>query len=260
MTASPALIQVSQLARRSVVRTFRQPASIVPPLVFPLFLLAVNTGGLASATKLPGFPSGSYLDFALAFAFMQGALFAVSNGGTDLARDVQTGFLNRLSLTPLRGSALLAGQLAGVAVMGIAQSVVYLVVGLVAGVDVRSGVGGALVLLVLATVIVLGFGGLGMLFALRTGSGEAVQGLFPLLFIMLFLSSMALPRHLIEQDWFRIVATINPVSYLIEGMRSLIVEGWNGEALALGFGIATVIAVLGLAGASIALRGRLTRT
>jgi ABC-2 type transport system permease protein len=144
--------------------------------------------------------------------------------------------------------------------MGIAQSVVYLVVGLVAGVDVRSGVGGALVLLVLATVIVLGFGGLGMLFALRTGSGEAVQGLFPLLFIMLFLSSMALPRHLIEQDWFRIVATINPVSYLIEGMRSLIVEGWNGEALALGFGIATVIAVLGLAGASIALRGRLTRT
>lgn len=229
-------------------------------MVFPLFLLAVNTGGLESAARLPGFPADSYLDFALAFAFMQGALFAVSNGGGDLAKDIQTGFLNRLALTPLRTSALLAGQLAGVAVIGVLQSLLYLAVGLVAGVSIQAGVAGALVLLALSLMVVVGFGGLGVLFALRTGSGEAVQGLFPLFFVTVFLSSAAFPRHLIEADWFRIIATYNPVSYFIEGMRSLVIVGWDEQALALGFGLAIALMVVGLVGASVALRLRLTRT
>jgi ABC-2 type transport system permease protein len=257
---SPLAVQVGALARRSIVRTLRQPASIVPALVFPLVLLAVNTGGLDAATRLPGFPTDSYLDFALAFAFMQGTLFAVVNAGTDLAKDVQTGFLNRLSLTPMRGGALLAGQLAGVVALGLLQSVVYLSVGLAAGASVRAGFAGALVLLLLAVLSVLAFGGIGAFLALRTGSGEAVQGLFPLLFVMLFLSSMALPRHLIEIDWFRTVATFNPVSYLIEGLRSLVIEGWNAQALALGFGLALAIAIVSLTAATAALRFRLERT
>ena len=74
--------------------------------------------------------------------------------------------------------------------------------------------------------------------ALRTGSGEAMQGLFPVLFVFLFISSMNMPRNLIEIDWFRIAATLNPVSYLIEGVRSLIITGWDAEALALAFGVA----------------------
>ena len=77
-----------------------------------------------------------------------------------------------------------------------------------------------------------------MFMAIRTGSGEAVQGMFPLLFVFLFFSSISLPRNLIQEDWFQTVATINPVSYLIEGIRSLFVFGWDGEALALAFGIA----------------------
>src|SRR5207244_347059 len=92
---------------------------------------------------------------------------------------------------------------------------------------------------------------------LRTGSGEAVQGLFPLMFILLFLSSAVLPRDLIAQDWFRTVATINPVSYLIEGMRSLIVTGWDVEALVLGFGIAWATFAIGLTASTLSLRGRM---
>ncbi len=118
--------QVGQLAQRSVLRTLRQPAQIVPALVFPLFLLAVNSGGLRDATNLPGFPTDSYLTFALAVPFIQGALFSVMNAGTDLARDIETGFLNRLALTPLRGAALLSGLLAGAVVLGFVQAVTYL--------------------------------------------------------------------------------------------------------------------------------------
>jgi ABC-2 type transport system permease protein len=251
--------QVYQLARRSVVRTIRQPANVVAPLVFPMLLLAVNSGGLNAATRLPGFPTDSFVAFALAIPFIQGALFATMNAGTDLARDIQTGFLSRLSLTPMRGIALLAGQLGGVMTMGLVQALVYLSVGLIVGVRLASGFLGVLVLLAFMLLVTLGFGALGAFAALRTGSGEAVQSLFPAFFVFLFLSSMNLPRNLIEITWFRDVATVNPVSYLIESVRSLIIIGFDGEALALGFGIATVIAIVALGLASWALRERLAR-
>jgi ABC-2 type transport system permease protein len=252
--------QVLTLAQRSVVRTVRQPANIVFPLVFPLLLLAVNAGGLDAATRLPGFPTDSFVAFALAIPFIQGALFATMNAGTDLARDIQTGFLNRLALTPMRGIALLTGQLGGIVAMGVIQSLVYLAVGLAVGVRLESGAAGGLVLIGLAVLISIGFGALGAFAALRTGSGEAVQSLFPVFFVFLFLSSMAMPRNLIEIDWFRAVATANPVSYLIEAIRSLIIIGWDGEALALGFGFAFAITIVAVALASMALRTRLARS
>jgi ABC-2 type transport system permease protein len=257
MTASAD--QTYLLARRSVVRTLRQPANVVFPLVFPLLLLAVNSGGLDAATSLPGFPTDSFVAFALAIPFIQGALFATMNAGTDLARDVQTGFLNRLSLTPMRGIVVLLGQLGGVVALGVVQAVVYLTVGLAVGVRLASGPAGVLVLLAFAVLVSLGFGALGAFAALRTGSGEAVQSLFPVFFVFLFISSMNLPRDLIAIDWFRTAATVNPVSYLIEAVRSLIIEGWNAQALALGFGIAAVIAIVALALASWALRVRMAR-
>jgi ABC-2 type transport system permease protein len=256
----PFLTQIGQLARRSVLRTLRQPAQFVPALVFPLFLLAVNSSGLERATRLPHFPTDSYLTFALAIPFMQGALFSVMNAGTDLARDVETGFLNRLALTPLRGSALLSGLLAGAVVLGLVQAATYLLVGLTAGADLAAGAGGVLVIVALSMLMTIGFGSIGLFAALRTGSGEAVQGLFPLFFVCLFLSSMSLPRNLIETDWFRDIATYNPVSYLIEAIRSLLVTGWDGEALALGFGVAAAIAVAGMVAATLALRSRMVRT
>src|SRR5262249_53293903 len=105
--------QVYLLGRRSVVRTLRQPANVLAPLLFPMLLLAVNSGGLRAESNLPGFPSRSVVAFLLAVPFIQGALFATMNTGTDLARDIQTGFMSRLSLTPMRGIALLFGQLGG---------------------------------------------------------------------------------------------------------------------------------------------------
>jgi len=256
----PLVLQVGYLARRSALRTLRQPVTVVPSFLCPLILLAVNVGGLGAAEGLPGFPTNSYLDFALAFTFMQGALFATTSAGTDLARDIQTGFLDRLALTPMRSGALLLGQLAGIVALALIQATLYLTVGLAAGVRPESGVAGLFVVVFLAVLVAIAFGAIGAFLALRTGSGEAVQAMFPLLFVFLFLSSMNLPRNLIETDWFRIVATVNPVSYLIEGIRSLIITGWDAQALALGFGLAVAIGALALVAASFALQGRLARS
>ena len=252
--------QVLEMARRSLLQTLRQPAMVVPPLIFPLLLVAINTGGLDAATDLPGFPADTYLDFAIAVPFVQGGLFAMINAGSALARDVETGFIKRLAMTPMQRAALLLGHLAGVLSVALASAVIYLVVGFAAGMDFPAGVLGVPVLLALAMLIALGFAALGAFVGLRSGSGEAVQGFFPLFFVLLFLSSMSLPRPLIEQDWFRTIATYNPVSYLLEGVRSFVITGWDGEALALGFGFAGAIAIIAVTGSAAALRTRLIRT
>jgi ABC-2 type transport system permease protein len=252
--------QFLEIVRRSVLQTLRQPALVVPPIVFPLMLLAINAGGLDAATALPGFPADTYLDFAIAVPFIQGGLFAMINAGSSLARDVETGFLKRLAMTPMQRGALLAGNLAGVMAVALVSALIYLAVGFAVGMSFPAGALGVPALLALALLIALAFASLGALVGLRSGSGEAVQGFFPLFFILLFLSSMALPRPLIEQDWFRFIATYNPVSYLIEGIRSFMVVGWDGEALALGFGIAALVALAGVTAAAGALRTRLVRT
>jgi ABC-2 type transport system permease protein len=253
-------IQIGYLARRSVIRTLRQPAAVFFPLVFPVLLLSVYAGGLQSATMLPGFPADSYLAFALAVPFVQGGLFATGNAGIDVAKDIQTGFLNRLALTPMRGIALLLGELGGVMVLALLQAIFYLSIGLIFGVRLKSGIAGGVVMIALAAVIALGFAAFGAFAALRTGSTEAVNGIFPVFFVFLFISSMNLPRNLMSVDWFRWFATANPVSYLIEGMRSLIITGWDGEALALAFGFGLAVVVAGFALAAAALPERMART
>jgi ABC-2 type transport system permease protein len=254
--STPLRVQVGHLARRSVLRTVRQPELIAPALLFPLFLLGINAGGLDATTTIRGFPSDSYLSFALAITFMQGALFATTTVGINLAEDVRTGFLSRLTLTPVNGAAILAAQLAGSTILATAQAVLYIAVGLASGVEVRAGPGGALVLIALTVVTANAFAALGAFWGLRSGSGEKVQALFPLLFAVFFLSSLFLPRDLITTDWFRAVATYNPVSYMIEGMRSLIVSGWDAQALVLAFGCAGGLLAASLAAATLTLRSR----
>ena len=257
---SDLFLQVGMLARRSVVRTLRQPAMVVPSIVFPLMLLSINSSGLDSTTQIPGFPTNSYFEFALAIAFVQGALFSANSAGTNVANDIESGFLNRLSLTPLRRIALMMGQLSGILALGLIQALTFLGVGVLFGAGIEAGVAGAAVIVLLSLTISLAFGCIGAFVALRTGTGEAVQGVFPLFFAALFLSSMALPRDLIEIGWFQTVATYNPVSYMLEGIRSLVITGWDGEALALGFACAGGLALVALAAASSALRTRMVRT
>jgi ABC-2 type transport system permease protein len=252
--------QVGVLARRSMLKTLRQPFQLFPIVFFPVILLAVNASGLKAATRLPGFPTHSYVSFAIAVAFIQGGMFSLINTGTNLAEDIESGFFNRLALTPLSRVSLIAGLLCGVAVLGALQSGVYIVVGLAVGAHLDAGVGGAGVILALGAATSVGFGALGCAAALKTGSGEAVQGLFPLFFVFIFLSSSNLPRNLLRHGWFHSIANWNPISYLIEAFRSLFISGWDGTALWRGFAVALALVAVGLLAAAAALSGRLQRT
>jgi ABC-2 type transport system permease protein len=252
----PALIaQVGPLAMRSLTRTARKPALVAPGIVFPLIIFAFLAGGLGNvATKIPGFPTSSYTTFILGLTFAYSGVYAVTVAGTQLGEDVQSGFIKRMALTRLGALTMALGQLTGVLVLAFVQALAFICIGLAAGAHIEAGVGGALLLVAITMLNALALGSLGMFFAIRTGSGQAVQALFPLLMALMFLSSMNLPRELISSGWFRTVATFNPLSYLIEAPRSLLVLGWNAQALELGALVAGGLLIGGLFATVVSLR------
>jgi ABC-2 type transport system permease protein len=252
--------QARVLAARSIRGAFSSPAGYMPGIIMPLLLLAINSSGLARATSIPGFPADSYLDFALVLTFMQSALFATSTAGLGLARDIESGFLNRLALTPMHGAALVMAQIVGAVVIAMTASVVYVTIGLVFGVRYESGAIGVVVLLLLAMWTAFSFASIGAWIALRTGASEALQGIFPLLFASLFLSTVNMPRELIAADWFAWLTRINPVSYMVDGMRSLIITGWDWVVLGEAALVLVCVSAIGITGCARALRRRVVRT
>jgi ABC-2 type transport system permease protein len=249
--------QLGPLARRSIARSIRQPILVVPGFIFPLFMLAVLSAAGGQVTKVPGFPTDSYLTFILGSTMVMGSTGAMNSAGSALASDIESGFLNRLALTPISGAALVSAQLAGVAVLGAIQSSLTLLVGIAGGASVKAGVGGALVLIPLIVLIVMAFGAVGVFVAVKTGSATAVQSLSALGLALLFMSSMVMPRNLISTDWFKQIATYNPVSYLVEAARSLLVTGWDEQALALGCGVAATVLIVALSAAIVTMGRRL---
>ena len=214
----------------------------------PLILYAIVAGGLGDITKIKGFPTDSIATFALTIPVALGAMMMMAVTGQSMAVDIEHGFVNRLILTPLRRIALLGAQLTGTLAIGCIQAAIFFGVGYAAGARIETGIPGAFVIVALFLCAVLGFAAVGLLIGLWTGSPAAVAGIAPLSAIFLFLSSMAMPRNLIETDWFEKVATINPLSYLVEGLRAPMIIGWDKQAIGLGFAVAGGLIVVGMAG------------
>jgi ABC-2 type transport system permease protein len=243
--------QFAALARRSIQATFRQPQSLFPALLFPLVLIAVNAASLQRSTRLPGFPEvDSMLDFLLATSIVHGVLIGSITGGTDIARDIEDGFFDRLLLAPAPRSGLLVGRLAGAIVFASMQAALFITVLTLFGASVKGGFPAAVTLLATAAVLGLAVGALSAAIALRTGSAEAVSGFFPLVFILIFTSSAFFPRPLMS-GWFEAVATYNPISWIVEAMRHLVIVGFDIPDALRAVGVAAGLSVITL---SIALR------
>ncbi len=251
--------QVGVLARRSIRGVLSTPAGWMPGIVMPLMLITINSSAMQSSTRIPGFPADRFLDFILVLTFMQAALFATSGAGLGLVRDIESGFLDRLALTPMRSGALVIAQIAGAVTVALLSSVLYVAIGLVFGVDFHAGALGIVVLLAISTWTAFSFASIGAWLALRSGESEALQGVFPLLFASLFLSTVNMPRELIQSDWFRAITRVNPVSYMVDGMRSLIITGWDARVLGECLAILGIVSTIGVAGCARALRRRMAK-
>jgi ABC-2 type transport system permease protein len=254
-----AVAQAWALSARSIRGNLRQPQVWLPGLIFPMFIAAVNTATMGRAPEIPGFPEvRSLLDFLLVASITQSVLFGGLTAGSDTANDIQTGFFDRLLASPVARSTILVGRLAGAAVTGALQAVVFIVVYGAFGVRVEAGPVGIVLLVVYAMVLALVIGGFAAILALRTGQAEAVQNAFPLTFIGLFISSAFFPTALMT-GIYRSVAERNPITWMIDGMRHQVIVGLDWSEAATALAIAAVLALLAAAGANAALRSRLRR-
>jgi ABC-2 type transport system permease protein len=252
-----ALAHIGALSRRSILDTIRQPTSVIPSLLFPLLFLAMSSSALNESIRLRGFPEvESFMQFVITTTIIQGALFGSVAAGAAMATDIENGFFERLIASPVTRTSIMVGRVAGAAVLAFVQAWIYLGITTLFGLDVAGGVVGMLLIAVVGATVAAGFGSLCVAFALRTGSAEAVQGSFPLLFVFLFLSSAFFPRSLMN-GWFESVATINPLSHMIEGLRTLVIEGLSFDDFLQAAVIAAVLFVIGTVTALVALRARL---
>lgn len=254
---STALRQARALAGRSVREIVRQPQVIVSSTTFPLVLVALNEAAMGRATNLAGFPRvDSLVDFLLPTAMVQGIMIASLYGGSELAGDIQDGFFDRLLASPVSRVSILVGRLAGAAALGAFQATVFVVVLVAFGATVKGGVAAVAVLLLVAVLLAVAVGGFAATIALRTGSAEAVDGSFPLIFITLFTSSAFFPRSLMK-GWFQDVATYNPLSWIVEGLRELVTVRFEPTAVAQAVGVTAGLAVLFVGLATRTLRWRI---
>jgi ABC-2 type transport system permease protein len=230
---------------------------MAPLLIIPTLLLAVQSAGAGRAVDLPGFPPvASFFDFLLAGAMIQSALLAGNTGGIALAIDIEMGFYDRLLATPIPRFAIVAGRLAGVAVLGALTGVFFLAIGVIFGVTIEEGVLGGLLMIVLVTLSALAFGTLGAALALRTGSASVVQGAFPLVFVILFLSTAFFPADLLLEP-AQTIARYNPLSFIVEAVRDPVISVFSGRELLEGLAGIVLVGAIGLTLSSLALRRRL---
>ncbi|MCU0307309.1 MAG: ABC transporter permease [Thermoleophilia bacterium] len=250
--------QTGALAWRSVVTTVRLPQAWVPALFFPLVLMAIFTASFGGAPgNIPGFPPvRSFLDFAVSGAIVQGVLIGGTTAGAAFATDIEGGFFDRLVASPVSRTAILTGRLGASVVLGIAQALLFVGIAELFGADVAGGPGGFMVLLLITALFAVAVGGLGVFLALRFGSAEAVQGMFPLFFALLFFSSAFFPRETMT-GWFRTAADWNPISHLVEAMRDEVVGGAEPGTVIAGVAIALTLAVLAVGASALAFRRRL---
>ena len=260
------LAQAGALSRRAVLGIWRQPQTWVPAVLFPLLFGALNNAAFAKvpanlAATLgihPFGPRDHYLGFLLVATVTQGVLFGSLGGSSELAQDIESGFFDRLIATPVARWSILVGRLAGAAVLGLAQGLIFLATFMLFGAQVEGGVATFVFIPVMAMLIALGIGGLSSAMAIRTGSVEAVQGSFPLLFITLFISSAFFPTELMK-GWYKAVATHNPISTIIDSMRHQVLYGWDTGEAAQGLAVALLLVAVAIGLCLLALRARLAK-
>jgi ABC-2 type transport system permease protein len=244
------------LAKRALRQALRRPQFLAPLVIFPSLMLAANTGGAGRATELPGFPDvNGFLDFELAGAMLQSAMLAGVSGGIALALDFEIGFIDRLFAAPISRYTIIAGRLAATLVMGLGVAIWFMVGGLLFGAQIEGGMFGALIILVLVCLAAGAFAGLASALAIGAGKASVVQGIFPLVFVILFLSTAFFPENLLLEP-AATIARLNPLSLIADGIRGPIIGPVELGHIAKALGGIAIVGVVGLGLSAWALRKR----
>jgi ABC-2 type transport system permease protein len=244
------------LTKRGLRQAFRRPQFLAPLVIFPSLMLAMNTGGAGRATELPGFPEvHGFLDFELAGAMMQSAMLAGVSGGIALAMDFEIGFIDRLFAAPISRYAVIAGRVLATAVMGFLTAIWFTIGGLIFGAHIEGGVLGVLAILLISSAAAAAFAGLASAIAIGAAKASVVQGIFPIVFVILFLSTAFFPEALLLEP-AQTIAQLNPLSFIADGIRGTIIDDVDAGDLGEAFGGIAIVGVIGFALSALTLRRR----
>jgi ABC-2 type transport system permease protein len=245
---------IASVAGRALRQIKREPTSVIPAIFVPAFFYAVNLGALENVAG-----HQSRFDYK-AFLIPMAIAFAVTgmSRAPALVTDIQDGYFDRLCLTPIRRSALLLGLMVADVVVLVLLCIPVLIIGFAMGVRFETGLGGLVLFVVMCGLWGLVFTGFPYAVALKSGNPAAVNACFVIFFPLFFLTDAVIPKGALT-GWFSTVATYNPVTYLLGGLRSLITTGWDGPALIEGFVALAAIGSLSISLAFFALRSRVRR-
>lgn len=231
------------LSIRSIKQIWRPLLALIPSLFIPIFFFIVNSSSLSAFAKVPGFPDVSYRDFIAPIALFTAVFFSAGNAGIELVQDIASGYFKKLMIMPINRLAIILGRLTEVAVQALMQGSIVLVLLLIVGVRIRTGVPGILAMFAMLMLFAMAWSCVSMISALRTQNARLVQSMFVIVFPFLYLTTSQAPMQLLPPT-FRLIATYNPVTYIIEGVRALVLSDWNNPSIWQGFLVAGVLFVL----------------
>lgn len=217
------------LAVRALREGMRQPAIEITNIFIPMFFFAVTVGAIGSVAAR-AFGVENYTGFQMPVAVLQAVAGAAGTAGLGMVTDIERGYFDKLMLTPASRVSLAMGRLAADGIRTMVLATIITVAGMFAGSGMETGALGFVVLLLLAGLFGLAYSGVGVAIALKTGSNQASQVGFLLFFPLLFLSPAFAPKEFFA-PWLEFLATMNPVTYILQGMRGLVLEGWDAGSL-----------------------------
>jgi len=253
-------VQILLVTWRNLVTIFRTPVALVPPLVISIFFLVIYESTLGKAANfIPNLSGNSYLGFILPLSIVSSSLSGSGIAAQNMVRDIESGYFDKLLLTPVSRAALLLGPiLAGAVILGI-QATVVIAFALLLGLESATGFAGLAAVVGLSILLGTGFAGFTVSAALGSGSAAATQGASFLFFPLTFLTASFVPLELLD-GWLQTAAKINPITYVLEAMRGLLNTGWDSAALTQGIAACLILGVAMYTLAVFALRVRTRRS
>ncbi|MBU6389240.1 ABC transporter permease [Patescibacteria group bacterium] len=235
--------EIKYLFIRGLKQSLRPVPALIPSLFMPAFFLIIFSAAFTSLINLPGFSGKSYLVFYAPVAILQAIFFSSGDAGIDLVVDITSGYFDKLLIAPIRHVSIIIGKLIGVGLRAAVQAGIVILIILLMGGKIVTGLPGLLVILLLGGLFGMAWSGIGMTIALLTKNQRATQSSFILFFPFTFITTAQLPLSLLS-GWYKTAVQLNPVTYILEAFRSLTSNGWQTHTIWVGFMVAAGVAVL----------------
>jgi ABC-2 type transport system permease protein len=248
--------EIAAIFWRWIIKLRRQPIFLFFSLIQPLVWFLLFTQAFSAIGNIPGFASitgtDSYITFFTAAVIIQTVASSALQSGIGMVRDLESGFLDKMKVAPIRKSSILLGKVLSDGASILVQVTIIMVLALIVGVKIASGPFGFLMILLLAMLFGIAWSGISLFVALSTKNSETTLSVGLLTtFPLLFLSTAVMPKQLLP-DWVQSVSSVNPISYISNALQGLIIRGFEWDTIGLALLATMIIGVLTLS-ASIAL-------